>query len=740
MELHKKQLYSVQFSLVTFENLGLNIEAELDDTDDTCERDDKVRVFVSSINENCEASRRGILVGDEILIINGQLIENLDLDRVNKIMREYKELRLTLKTSRTLNEMEFFNLACSNSPSKQQQTLLTSSHTVPKSADQLAQTEAIINQMICPPPPPSCLSYKMNLKSIDSLIVPAPQEYLNENLDESFRSQNKLKRQNAKIYLNDVDTAVDSINNLLKEVEQVTNICRSNEVEILDDPARIKPLTNAQKLRKVIFELLDTEKNYVKDLECMIERYLEPLKQESFLSQDDIDCLFGNIQEILEFQKIFLQSLEQSIDVNILTYNSIAQFRNALFSIGGSFLYYSNHFKVYGSFCANHSKAQKQLKPENNPKLEQFLIARNPKQQHSSSLESYLIKPIQRILKYPLLLKQLLNYADSNSEEFQHLNDALKCMQSVAEQINDMQKIFEEYGVYFDTVMKKYKNDRYVKIDLSPNHLLLYGQVDWLNISDEIEKINKKHTYETLCFIFDSGALLLCIESKSKSTTKKAKDLQKPKQNACFLTFIPLMELQVRNYPNEQNTSGMFTWDLIHMHTSIGGSPAKIYTLANRCQETKMIFVKRIRSLIQESVRDISFKTVISPSPQIRVITRIKGESSNKQMSYFNRYSCIIDHSELAAAKYSPSSWTENSSSQPDSPIWKPRNFTSATTTTNTDNSSETTASDTSESKRKHRYIQYKVPKSPQFYDDPEVPSNLRNYFYMNSNNDSTEC
>jgi T-lymphoma invasion and metastasis-inducing protein 1 len=59
---------------------------------------------------------------------------------------------------------------------------------------------------------------------------------------------------------------------------------------------------------------------------------------------------------------------------------------------------------------------------ENNPKLEQFLIARNPKQQHSSSLESYLIKPIQRILKYPLLLKQLLNFVGEDTEEFHHLS------------------------------------------------------------------------------------------------------------------------------------------------------------------------------------------------------------------------------------------------------------------------------------------------------------------------------
>lgn len=53
--------------------------------------------------------------------------------------------------------------------------------------------------------------------------------------------------------------------------------------------------------------------------------------------------------------------------------------------------------------------------------MQEFLAARNPKQQHSSTLESYLIKPIQRILKYPLLLQQLKNLSDPQAEEHLHL-------------------------------------------------------------------------------------------------------------------------------------------------------------------------------------------------------------------------------------------------------------------------------------------------------------------------------
>lgn len=58
---------------------------------------------------------------------------------------------------------------------------------------------------------------------------------------------------------------------------------------------------------------------------------------------------------------------------------------------------------------------------DGNQALQEFLQAKNPRQQHSSTLESYLIKPIQRILKYPLLLQQLRNLTDENSEEHMHL-------------------------------------------------------------------------------------------------------------------------------------------------------------------------------------------------------------------------------------------------------------------------------------------------------------------------------
>lgn len=46
-------------------------------------------------------------------------------------------------------------------------------------------------------------------------------------------------------------------------------------------------------------------------------------------------------------------------DVFDLTFSH--PFQKLLFSLGGSFLYYADHFKLYSGFCANHIKVQKVL-------------------------------------------------------------------------------------------------------------------------------------------------------------------------------------------------------------------------------------------------------------------------------------------------------------------------------------------------------------------------------------------
>lgn len=53
----------------------------------------------------------------------------------------------------------------------------------------------------------------------------------------------------------------------------------------------------------------------LQNLNNLLEYYLEPLKRETFLSNAEITALFGNIQEIVTFQRQFMQNLEEALEL-----------------------------------------------------------------------------------------------------------------------------------------------------------------------------------------------------------------------------------------------------------------------------------------------------------------------------------------------------------------------------------------------------------------------------------------
>ncbi|XP_071405369.1 rho guanine nucleotide exchange factor TIAM2 isoform X6 [Pithys albifrons albifrons] len=376
-----------------------------------------------------------------------------------------------------------------------------------------------------------------------------------------------------------------------------------------DPPPRplARHLSDADRLRKVIQELMDTEKSYVKDLSCLFELYLEPLQNETFLTQDEMESLFGSLPEMLDFQKVFLETLEDGIssssDFNTL--ETPSQFRKLLFSLGGSFLYYADHFKLYSGFCANHIKVQKVLeRAKTDSAFKTFLDARNPTKQHSSTLESYLIKPVQRVLKYPLLLKELVSLTDNESEEHYHLTEALKAMEKVASHINEMQKIYEDYGTVFDQLVADQSGTEKEVTELSMGELLMHSTVSWLNPFPSLGKARKD--LELTVFVFKRAVILVYKENyklkRKMPTNVRAAHNYGDLDPFKFRWLIPLSALQVR-LGNTAGTENSCIWELIHTKSELEGRPETIFQLCSSDSENKTNIVKVIRSILRENFR-----------------------------------------------------------------------------------------------------------------------------------------
>ncbi|KFQ27964.1 T-lymphoma invasion and metastasis-inducing protein 2, partial [Merops nubicus] len=280
-------------------------------------------------------------------------------------------------------------------------------------------------------------------------------------------------------------------------------------------------------------------------------------------------------------------------------------FQKLLFSLGGSFLYYADHFKLYSGFCANHIKVQKVLeRAKTDSAFKAFLDARNPTKQHSSTLESYLIKPVQRVLKYPLLLKELVSLTDNESEEHYHLTEALKAMEKVASHINEMQKIYEDYGTVFDQLVADQSGTEKEVTELSMGELLMHSTVSWLNPFPSLGKARKD--LELTVFVFKRAVILVYKENyklkKKMPTNVRAAHNYGDLDPFKFRWLIPLSALQVR-LGNTAGTENSCIWELIHTKSELEGRPETIFQLCSSDCENKTNIVKVIRSILRENFR-----------------------------------------------------------------------------------------------------------------------------------------
>jgi cell division control protein 24 len=140
----------------------------------------------------------------------------------------------------------------------------------------------------------------------------------------------------------------------------------------------------------VVRELVDTERKYVQDLENLHD-LKKTLEQNGIIPGDVVHNIFLNINAILDCQRKFL--------IRVETTNSMPQARQEW---GSPFVAYEETFTVcYQPFIANQRKAGHLA----NQVFDKIQSAEHPVACDMNTLDGFLLKPMQRLVKYPLLLK-----------------------------------------------------------------------------------------------------------------------------------------------------------------------------------------------------------------------------------------------------------------------------------------------------------------------------------------------
>ncbi|NXO13380.1 TIAM1 protein, partial [Oriolus oriolus] len=541
------------------------------------------RLYVNGVKETGLAFKKGLKAGDEVVEINQRAAEELDSALLKDALVQ-PSLCLSVRTHPEPEEGQRLGQPPPRRPENPSEP----------GDSALAFAASSQGHSLCSDP--------------DSSAEAAPEEAEAQDLESS-----------------------DEADKMSKSTEQVAAFCRSlHEMNPSDCSAppqdcagpqlsTMRQLTDADKLRKVICELLETERTYVKDLNCLMERYLKPLQKETFLTPDELDVLFGNLTEMVAFQVEFLKTLEDGVRLvpDLEKLEKVEQFKKVLFSLGGSFLYYADRFKLYSAFCASHTKVPKVLvKAKTDTAFKAFLDAQNPRRQHSSTLESYLIKPIQRILKYPLLLKELFALTDVDSEEHYHLDVAIKTMNKVASHINEMQKIHEEYGAVFDQLIAEQTGEKKEVADLSMGDLLLHNTVIWLNPPASLGKWKKEP--ELAAFVFKTAVVLVYKDGskqKKKLVRSHRASIYEDWDPFRFRHMIPLEALQVRALASADAETNSVC-EIVHVKSESEGRPERTFHLCCSSPEHRKDFLKAVHSILRDKHRRQLLKTESLPSSQ----------------------------------------------------------------------------------------------------------------------------
>ncbi|XP_078000984.1 uncharacterized protein LOC144453544 isoform X2 [Glandiceps talaboti] len=189
---------------------------------------------------------------------------------------------------------------------------------------------------------------------------------------------------------------------------------------------------NSLYINRVVSEIIETERKYVEDMHDIIEGYLELIldKPELPISPENFNALFGNIEEIYNFNKGLLDELE-SCDSDPI-------------SVAECFVDKDSEFKVYTQYCTNYpSSVAVLMELSESREMMEFFKGRQIALLQPLPLGSYLLKPVQRILKYRLLFQEIHRHFNKKADGFDVIEEALATMTRIAKYINDMKRKHE---------------------------------------------------------------------------------------------------------------------------------------------------------------------------------------------------------------------------------------------------------------------------------------------------------
>ncbi|RZB39687.1 uncharacterized protein BDFB_008503, partial [Asbolus verrucosus] len=203
----------------------------------------------------------------------------------------------------------------------------------------------------------------------------------------------------------DCETVIESL------VETEPLICR-------------KCLKKRSERKEIITEIVETEEKYSRDLQIILEEFYQPMLVAGLLTPEQLSAIFLNVEELLENSQSLAERLRDAVEIaieqgdeDLLTVN-----------IGKLFLEAAPMLHGFETYCVRQGAASLLLASLEKEKELLRIFLRVSQMENTMlrrmNLNSFLMVPVQRVTKYPLLLARLYKVTPVHHETKEQLKEA----------------------------------------------------------------------------------------------------------------------------------------------------------------------------------------------------------------------------------------------------------------------------------------------------------------------------
>uniref|UniRef100_A0A4W5MR77 Intersectin-1 n=1 Tax=Hucho hucho TaxID=62062 RepID=A0A4W5MR77_9TELE len=179
-------------------------------------------------------------------------------------------------------------------------------------------------------------------------------------------------------------------------------------------------------------ELIVTEENYVNDLQLVTEVFQKPLLESELLTEKEVAMIFVNWKELIMCNIKLLKALRVR--------KKMSGERMPVKMIGDILTAQLPHMQPYIRFCSCQLNGATliQQKTDEVPEFKDFVkrLAMDPGCK-GMPLSSFLLKPMQRVTRYPLIIKNILENTPEAHPDHSHLKQALEKAEELCSQVNE---------------------------------------------------------------------------------------------------------------------------------------------------------------------------------------------------------------------------------------------------------------------------------------------------------------